>query len=64
MKMNRRQLLGKLVDDKLLYGDDTTKLRWILDANNWTNGTDVMLGATDEQVEAFHDVWGLDAYSL
>lgn len=61
--MTRREALRDLIDTNLMYSPDVSKLRWILEANNWKDGQDVLKGASDEQVEAFFVVWGLDAYA-
>lgn len=60
--MDKRQHLYELVQSNLNYATSTTKLRWIMDSNGWKTAEDVRDNATDEQVEAFIVVWGVDAY--
>jgi hypothetical protein len=60
--MSRREYLCNLIDENLNYSGNIEKLRWIMDANGWKTAEDVRSNATDDQVEAFFTVWGLEAY--
>lgn len=58
-----RDALCKLIEDNLSYSSDTSRLRWIMDANGWKTADDVQRDATDEQIKAFSRVWGPAAYA-
>lgn len=60
--MSQRKYLYDLIVSNLNYATNTSKVRWIMEANDWKTAEDVRDKATDAQVDAFIVVWGIDAW--
>lgn len=57
-----RDYLYRLIESNLEHSSDTTRIRWIMEANGWKSAEDVRDKASDEQIQAIPLVWGLSAY--